>query len=516
MEEKEPWVVDCDEKLAGEETLQTAGGVVDRISPSELLGASGDGLKPRAEEDRSLVVAELCDTAADLKAPTLDMDSLNATMLDHEVHANIDLAESRVLQVANFEISRVKSIMAGTGSIERFFGTWEKIELILASILGAKNAPIPRPTSKLKVLDFRKTHTQESLNINPSSIHTSPKLRKNILNPKASQLLLPSFEPSPTTKLPKHFTTSRPSQPSKNTRNLKPSSQNYKPKKKDIPPTPSPESMAMMDRSLIQEPSQEGSSRTSQGSGKDKPNKTMADVLKGGQPKIANVPFILDPNKVKQRGTASQENEQGDQPRGKQQTVQTQVESGWNRVGKKGTVLRDSTAQEQNKGVQTPRTPLKRARERRREAQRAELGIEKKRRLRRLEELEGRAMSETEGSEFETDDEGKSESRPRSLSPTLRESRLPDHEDYTGLGVHSNRFDILEDEDPETESSMAMVLHDGTAEAQIIYEARMAKGVRNGAAGNGSSLMEIASDGDRRPMIKAPMKKARVSIPHIL
>ncbi|XP_042027199.1 uncharacterized protein LOC121774377 [Salvia splendens] len=47
--------------------------------------------------------------------------------------------------------------------------------------------------------------------------------------------------------------------------------------------------------------------------------------------------------------------EQGDQPRGKQQTVQTQVESGWNRVGKKGTVLRDSTAQEQNKGVQTPR-----------------------------------------------------------------------------------------------------------------------------------------------------------------
>ncbi|XP_042023078.1 uncharacterized protein LOC121770412 [Salvia splendens] len=71
--------------------------------------------------------------------------------------------------------------------------------------------------------------------------------------------------------------------------------------------------MAMMDRSIIHEPSQEGSSRTLQGSGKDKTNpwvktnKTMADMLKDGQPKPSKVPYILDPNKVKQRGTASQE-----------------------------------------------------------------------------------------------------------------------------------------------------------------------------------------------------------------
>ncbi|XP_042019193.1 uncharacterized protein LOC121767055 [Salvia splendens] len=56
---------------------------------------------------------------------------------------------------------------------------------------------------------------------------------------------------------------------------------------------------------------------------------------------------------------------------------------------------------------------------------------------------------------------------------------------------------------------MALVLHDGTADAQIIDEARRTKGVRNGAARNGSSPMEITGDGDRRPMIKVPMKKAR-------
>ncbi|XP_042065461.1 uncharacterized protein LOC121808972 [Salvia splendens] len=55
---------------------------------------------------------------------------------------------------------------------------------------------------------------------------------------------------------------------------------------------------------------------------------------------------------------------------------------------------------------------------------------------------------------------------------------------------------------------MAMVLHDGTADAQIIHEAKMAKGLRNGAASSGGSPMEIASDGDRSPAIKAPMKKA--------
>ncbi|XP_042029955.1 uncharacterized protein LOC121776865 [Salvia splendens] len=71
--------------------------------------------------------------------------------------------------------------------------------------------------------------------------------------------------------------------------------------------------MAMMHHSLIQGSSQEGPSRTAKGSGKDtstpliKANETMADVIKGGQPRISNEPFILDPNKVKQRGTTSQE-----------------------------------------------------------------------------------------------------------------------------------------------------------------------------------------------------------------
>lgn len=71
-----------------------------------------------------------------------------------------------------------------------------------------------------------------------------------------------------------------------------------------------------------------------------------------------------------------------------------------------------------------------------------------------------------------------------------------------GLGVHSNSFDILEDEDPtEEEESIAMILHDGTADAQIIHEAKMAKGVRNGAA----------SSGDHCHAIEVPVEKARVS-----
>ncbi|XP_042054516.1 uncharacterized protein LOC121799261 [Salvia splendens] len=77
-----------------------------------------------------------------------------------------------------------------------------------------------------------------------------------------------------------------------------------------------------------------------------------------------------------------------------------------------------------------------------------------------------------------------------------------------GLGVHSNRFVILVDEELETEASMTLVLHDGIADAHIIHEARRAKGIRNGAARNGSSPMEIASDGDHRPVIEAAMKKA--------
>ncbi|XP_042029907.1 uncharacterized protein LOC121776810 [Salvia splendens] len=66
-----------------------------------------------------------------------------------------------------------------------------------------------------------------------------------------------------------------------------------------------------MDRSFIPEPSQEGSSRTLKGSNKGKANplvkanKTLADVLKSGQPRTPTEPFILDPNKVKQRGTTT-------------------------------------------------------------------------------------------------------------------------------------------------------------------------------------------------------------------
>ena len=135
-----------------------------------------------------------------------------------------------------------------------------------------------------------------------------------------------------------------------------------------------------------------------------------------------------------------------------------------------------------------------------------------KRRLRQLKEMEGCAVTESEGSEFETDDGGVTRSRTRSFSPTFRRSGPSDVEGELGLDVHSNRFEILEDEDPvDDESAMAMVLYDGTTDAQIIHKARKAKGIRNGSASNGGSPMEIAGNGDHHPAIEAPVKKARVS-----
>ena len=80
-----------------------------------------------------------------------------------------------------------------------------------------------------------------------------------------------------------------------------------------------------------------------------------------------------------------------------------------------------------------------------------------KRRLRQLKEMEGCAVTESEGSEFETDDGGVTRSRTRSLSPTFRRSGPSDIEGELGLDVHSNRFEISEDEDPvDDESAMAM------------------------------------------------------------
>ncbi|XP_042005686.1 uncharacterized protein LOC121754383 [Salvia splendens] len=240
--------------------------------------------------------------------------------------------------------------------------------------------------------------------------------------------------------------------------------------------------------------------------------------------------------------------EQGEQPRGEQPNAQTETKSGWNRVGKNGNIVRDSVAMGKNKGGQAARYEYRvvanrndnhstsiqvrkplfvpnsgmldqptsgKGKEKKKRSPESRARYREKRRLRRLEETEGRVMSETEGSEFETDDGGESGNRPRSLSPIVRGNRVPILEEYLGLGVHSNRFDILEDDDLETETSMALVLHDGTADAQIIHEARRAKGVRNEAARNGSQPLEIASDGDRRLEIKAPTKKARVSTSRI-
>ncbi|KAG6394212.1 hypothetical protein SASPL_144793 [Salvia splendens] len=210
--------------------------------------------------------------------------------------------------------------------------------------------------------------------------------------------------------------------------------------------------------------------------------------------------------------------EQGDQPRGKQPAVQTDAESGWNRVAvvNRKDIIPDTSLQIRepllvlNSGM-VDQHPSGKGRERKKRSPESRARYREKRRLRRLEEVEGRAMTETEGSEFETDDGGEFQSRTRSFSPTFRGNRTPNLETYMGLGVHSNSFDILEDDEPDTESSMDLVLHDGTADAQIIHEARRTKGVRIGAAGNGSLPMEIASDGDRRLVIKTPMKKARVS-----
>lgn len=45
--------------------------------------------------------------------------------------------------------------MVGPGVIDRHFGTWGQIDLILASILGAKIAITYSTSSKLKIRDFR-------------------------------------------------------------------------------------------------------------------------------------------------------------------------------------------------------------------------------------------------------------------------------------------------------------------------------------------------------------------------
>ncbi|KAL1554435.1 hypothetical protein AAHA92_14992 [Salvia divinorum] len=122
-----------------------------------------------------------------------------------------------------------------------------------------------------------------------------------------------------------------------------------------------------------------------------------------------------------------------------------------------------------------------------------------------------KAVSEHGSSEYETNFEENGPAGSRSLSPTPRERGSENLEDSAGLAVHSNRFQMLEDEPTEEELSMAMVIHDSNTDARVIWEAKAASTSSGLVSENGNLRTEIARNGDSPLRIEGSAKKARFS-----
>lgn len=195
------------------------GGISPGVMEKPLAHPSSDSMIDSVVVVTAPVVMEDEDNL--VEADRRDQEQLLVGLGDYGVHANLDLEETRVLQVedgglsSSLEITRAISTVVGPGVIDRHFGTWGHIELILASIPGARITITSTASPKLKIRDFRKIHTQGALSLSYSSLPNLTKSSKTKFTPKAAQQFLHPPKPYKSSNLPHKPKTPRSSRPTK-------------------------------------------------------------------------------------------------------------------------------------------------------------------------------------------------------------------------------------------------------------------------------------------------------------